>query len=210
MSPRMVDMSLQKGVVLALQTNVNVLLSSSLPSPSSSSPPLPLMSLCLQPLCPKHCCAHTPCHMVPVGWRGERCWGRGEAKWRGGRREKDGERSRSSLFLQQLERDLLPSALRGPSKFCSVSGKMLARNTPSVSGDHRPALVLGVVPVRSVLEKDRNRGLAEEQLLELIPCFGLPEGPQQLCALQGCRREPGELAAGRRGQPCSSTRGISI
>ncbi|XP_009956455.1 PREDICTED: sodium/calcium exchanger 3-like [Leptosomus discolor] len=37
MSPRMVDMSLQKGVVLALQTNINVLLSSSLPSPPSSS-----------------------------------------------------------------------------------------------------------------------------------------------------------------------------
>lgn len=66
MSPRMVDMSLQKGVVLALQTNINVLLSSSLPSPSSSSPPLPLPSLC-QPLCPKHCCAHAPCHMVPTG-----------------------------------------------------------------------------------------------------------------------------------------------
>lgn len=59
MSPRMVDMSLQKGVVLALQTNINVL-SSSLPSPSSSS--LPLMSLCLQLLCPKHCCAHTVSH----------------------------------------------------------------------------------------------------------------------------------------------------
>lgn len=45
MSPRMVDMSLQKGVVLALQTNINVLLSSSLLCPSSSSPPLPLMPL---------------------------------------------------------------------------------------------------------------------------------------------------------------------
>lgn len=74
MSPRMVDMSLQKGVVLALQTNINVL-SSSLPSPSSSSLLLPLMSLCFQPLCPKHCCAHTPCHMVPMGWHGEWCWG---------------------------------------------------------------------------------------------------------------------------------------
>ena len=165
MSPRMVDMSLQKGVVLALQTNVNVLLSSSLPSPSSSSPPLPLMSLCLQPLCPKHCCAHTPCHMVPMVWRGEQCWGGGEAKWRGGQREKDGERSRLSVFLQRLERDLLPSPLEGPSKFCSVSRKMLAGNTSSISGDHRPALVLRGVPVRPVLEKDRNRGLAEKQLL---------------------------------------------
>lgn len=89
MSPRMVDMSLQKGVVLALQTNINVL-SSSLPSPSSSS--LPLMSLCLQLLCPKHCCAHTPCHMVPWGGMGS---GAGAAERQSGEggRERRMERS---------------------------------------------------------------------------------------------------------------------
>lgn len=73
-----------------------------------------------------------------------------------GQREKDGGQPHLSVFLRQLERDLLPSPPEGPSKFCSVRGKMLARNTSGISGDHCLALALQGVLVRPMLDKDRN------------------------------------------------------
>lgn len=57
-------------------------------------------------------------------------------------REKGGEQSCLFVFLQWLERDLLPYPLEGPSKFYCISRKVLARNKSSISGDHYPALSL--------------------------------------------------------------------